>query len=40
MNENSETQEIMKKISKTSQFSEIDTEKDLKVINELMELIQ
>lgn len=40
MNEKSETHEIMKKISKTTQFSEIDIENDLEPINELMELIQ
>ncbi|MBC8516012.1 MAG: phosphate/phosphite/phosphonate ABC transporter substrate-binding protein [Nitrosopumilus sp.] len=39
MNETPETQEILKKISKINQFSEIDIEKDLKIINELMELI-
>lgn len=40
MNENPETQEILAKISKTSQFSEIDTEKDLNQINNLLEWIQ
>ena len=40
MNENPETQEILAKISKTSQFSEIDTEKDLNQINDLLEWIQ
>jgi phosphonate transport system substrate-binding protein len=40
MNENPETQEILAKISKTSQFSEIDTEKDLNQIKDLLELIQ
>lgn len=40
MNEQTKTQEILQKISKTSQFSEIDIEKDLNQIKELMELIQ
>ena len=40
MNEQPKTQEIIQKISKTSQFSEIDAEKDLKQIKELLELIQ
>jgi len=40
MNESPETIEILKKISKINQFSEINVEKDLKGINELMELIQ
>lgn len=40
MNNQIETQEIIQRISKTSQFSEIDVEKDLNQLKELMELIQ
>ena len=40
MNESQETIKILKKISKTSQFSEIDVEQDLNQIKELMEMIQ
>ena len=40
MNQNPETQEILAKISKTTQFSEINIEKDLNRINNLLELIQ
>lgn len=40
MNNQIETQEIIRNISKTSQFSEIDVEKDFNQLKELMELIQ
>jgi len=40
MDNQPETQVILQKISKTSQFSEIDFEKDLNKLNELMEMIQ
>ena len=40
MNEQPKTQEIIQKISKTSQFSEIDVERDLNQLKELLELIQ
>jgi len=40
MDNQPETQVILQKISKTSQFSEIDIEKDLNKLNELMEMIQ
>ena len=40
MNEQPKTQEIIQKISKTAQFSEIDVERDLNQLKELLELIQ